>query len=238
MPWRHKLARVLALNLRQFSQAAKEDNINVGLRLMEVATCPQSDSMVVTFVFRHLLDGHLYFESVRWLADTRIPPLLAETIKPPTPMAEMILELLLRPLRLMRLSEDKTYQRLLVAGMNANFFGKAFSEQVRLFILPALSNFDGFPVPEWIRTTASLLAEEEGSAGTASQWMLYSFLRIVRIEPGRFEAIKFGHIPYAIVVKHLALPLSYRSVDRKRLSFVPDSPEEIVNRLFRKECQQ
>ena len=44
-----------------------------------------------------------YFGLVRRLCDKRIPPLLEESFRPPTPLAEAIFSMITRPLRLLML---------------------------------------------------------------------------------------------------------------------------------------
>ena len=51
-----------------------------------------------------------YFGLVRQLCDKRIPPLLEESCRPPTPLAEAIFNMIIRPLKLLMLFTDDEYK--------------------------------------------------------------------------------------------------------------------------------
>ena len=50
-------------------------------------------------MYRHLFTKEKYFRQVRRLIETRIPPLLETTTRPPTPLAGELLNMVARPLQ-------------------------------------------------------------------------------------------------------------------------------------------
>ena len=51
-----------------------------------------------------------YFGLVRRLCDKRIPPLIEENCRPPTPLAEAIFKMILRPLKLLNMLNVADYE--------------------------------------------------------------------------------------------------------------------------------
>ena len=54
-----------------------------------------------------------YFGLVRRMCDKRIPPLLEESFRPPTPLAEAIFSMIVRPFKLLRMfiTDDDPYTK-------------------------------------------------------------------------------------------------------------------------------
>ncbi len=193
--WKHRLGRLLAVVVRALGQAASstEENVNPMLRLLELSTASPREEMaglgegaasertaVSRAIFlRHLFPGG-YFASLRTLCDARLPPLLdSESPSPPTPMAGAIFDLVVRPVRLARREEDGDgdFGDALRKGLCAAFLAAPFSEQVRLFVLPALAHSD-IPVFDLITL------KEAKRFASPSPWMLYSYLKIGNEQTG------------------------------------------------------
>ena len=140
--WLHRVSRLCELCIRLLGAAQKEDNINPVLRVLEIFTTSDNFSASdeghgVDYIFRYAAK-HSYFESLRSLCDSRIPPLIEETVRPPTAMAGVILDMILRPLKYLLRSEVKLRTEM-VERLTAAFFAAPFSEQVKFFVLPALA---------------------------------------------------------------------------------------------------
>ena len=88
--WVYRVAAVMKACLSSFKNSA--DNVNPQLRMMEVFSASSP-------VFRYLLSNDLYYSGLRTLCDSRIPSSLTEeTLQPPTPIAELVLALIMNPL--------------------------------------------------------------------------------------------------------------------------------------------
>ena len=89
----YRVAAVMKACLSSFKHSASSaDNINPQLRMMEVFSSSSP-------VFKYLLSNDLYYSGLRTLCDSRIPSSLTEeTLQPPTPIAELVLALIMNPL--------------------------------------------------------------------------------------------------------------------------------------------
>ena len=64
----------------------------------------------VKTIYKYLMRHCDYFGLVRRLCDKRIPPLIEENPHPPTPLAEAIFKMILRPLNLLTLFIGEDYR--------------------------------------------------------------------------------------------------------------------------------
>jgi hypothetical protein len=176
-PWHYKMTRLLHLCVETFQASGQSENINPCLRVFEIFSTENRDGCSKDDCIRYFtyLLPRGYFESIRRLCDSRVPPIIDETSRPPTPMAELIFELITRPLKLMQ-GAEKSFKVLLAQSLNAAFFAQEFTEQVKLFILPALAN-SGFPTLDWMSGLS--LADLHPTS-----CLLYSVLRVTRM-PGK-----------------------------------------------------
>lgn len=177
--WSYKMARLLHLSLKFAANAGPEENIATTLRLVEIFSTSSNYSSTgetsVVQIFNYLVRKN-YFSLVRKLCDSRIPPLIEETAKPPTMMAETILDMIMRPLQLVY--QDPTFSFVLLRSLTESFFASQFSEQVDFFILPSLASQSGFPYMEWNKCLSQCEVQK-------SPWLLYSFLKLGKIHIGK-----------------------------------------------------
>lgn len=84
------------------------DSIAVSLRMLEIFTSmeviknvlnEEKAKILVARIFIYLV-GKNYFKSLKFLIDEKTPPLLCESVEPPTPLIACLFDLLLRPLQL------------------------------------------------------------------------------------------------------------------------------------------
>lgn len=193
--WHFRVNCILSAISDLFLKSNKEDNINPCLRFMEVMTTTRENEDIGKMQdrFAFLLSGD-YLASLRALCDSRIPPILTETTRPPTPLAEMILQLILKPIRIQS-QADKKFKQLLMRKLCDSFFSKPFSEQVRLFILPSISSGLCFPIADF---TANVKLEEL----QPSPWLLYSFLKLGIPDKDAFSPLQFHQ--YWAILSHLS----------------------------------
>eukprot|EP00095_Tigriopus_kingsejongensis_P006661 maker-scaffold363_size195477-snap-gene-0.52 protein:Tk06661 transcript:maker-scaffold363_size195477-snap-gene-0.52-mRNA-1 annotation:"ubiquitin-protein ligase e3c" len=200
----YRVARLCQLCLQLILRASPEENVNPALRILEIftatATYPAGSDLAVAQIFRYLIRRD-YFECLRSLCDARIPPMIEATSKAPTPLAEIILDLIARPLRLLSQSEQSLRSEI-VRRLGRSFFQTEFSEQVRNFILPALSETQ-FPFLEWI---SALNREDEALSNI---WLLYSFLSLGHLKLEEYAQIEV--IQYLTVLSHLTEAISRAS---------------------------
>lgn len=168
--WTFKVARLTNLALKYVAQAPLNENIASLLRFIEIFTNPQTFDNDLQFY--DFLVRQDFFAHVRKICDLRIPPLLHETTKAPTPMAETVLNLIMQPLKL---TSDENFMKPVLLNLTKNFLTEKFSEQVDFFVLPSLAAEKNFPYGLW----SKVLHQEKTMKKTP--WLLYSFLKIGKI---------------------------------------------------------
>jgi ubiquitin-protein ligase E3 C len=109
------------------------ENLASSLRFMQVYTCQENYSSngltILTKIYKFLIKDS-YFSKVRQLIDTKIPPLLSVTIRPPTPVSEEILQMILRPLDIVDGIQDRALVNDILRQLCDNIFCTEFTEQV------------------------------------------------------------------------------------------------------------
>ena len=98
--WTHTLCK-LSLSCVELL-ASSPDSIAASLRFLQIytnnATFPNKPDLV-TNIYKYLV-SRKYFSLVRTVIDSRVPPVLSETTRPPTPLAGEILQMVLTPVNL------------------------------------------------------------------------------------------------------------------------------------------
>ena len=100
--WQFLICRLAVLALSHLTDSG--DNPASCLRFLEVYTgrsgyaADRAEAVLGRF-YRHLV-ARDYYGAVRRLVDTRVPPLLGPALKPPTPLAGEILQMVSRPLHI------------------------------------------------------------------------------------------------------------------------------------------
>lgn len=122
--WVYRISAVMKACLASFKHSASSgDNINPQLRMMEVFSASNS-------VFKYLLSNDLYYSGLRTLCDSRIPSSLTEeTLQPPTPIAELVVALIMNPL--VHVADDRATRKNAFRSLTAEFFERPLSPQVR-----------------------------------------------------------------------------------------------------------
>lgn len=156
----------------------------VPLRVLEVFTAKENNERILKDATdRHLigifiyLAENKYFAQLRKLIDEKVPPLLEPTPIPPTPMSACLLDMLRRPLGLISTSEENDESSVaILEEFCRNILAPRMSEPVRMFVLPALSEFPGLPY-------GPLIDCVNGLAGDPTLCLLYGLLIL---EPAGF----------------------------------------------------
>ena len=187
--WR--LARLINLALIYVSNAPSNDNIAVLMRFIEIFTniYRTEPNKVALSIYKYLITRN-YYGHLRKLCDARIPPLMSETVKAPTPMAETIYGLIMIPFSLQDFDQQE-FGSSVLTNLTDNFLSTEFSEQVDLYIVPALSHEKAFPYSLWNKVLESQkkvsLSETTTNTTTTKRtpWLLYSFLKLGSLHLGQ-----------------------------------------------------
>ena len=185
--WR--LARLINLALIYVSNAPSNDNIAVLMRFIEIFTniYRTEPNEVALSIYKYLITRN-YYGHLRKLCDARIPPLMSETVKAPTPMAETIYGLIMIPFSLQDFDQQE-FGSSVLTNLTDNFLSTEFSEQVDLYIVPALSHEKAFPYSLWNKVLESQkkvsLSETTTTTTKRTPWLLYSFLKLGSLHLGQ-----------------------------------------------------
>ena len=112
-----------------------KENLASSLRFIQVFTSQENYTTnglaILTKIYKFLIKDS-YFVKIRQLIDTKIPPILAPTTKPPTPLSEEILQMVLRPLDIVDSVQDRAMVNDILRQLSEHMFCKELSEQVNL----------------------------------------------------------------------------------------------------------
>eukprot|EP00092_Neocalanus_flemingeri_P033885 GFUD01036847.1.p1 GENE.GFUD01036847.1~~GFUD01036847.1.p1 ORF type:complete len:1078 (-),score=314.76 GFUD01036847.1:112-3345(-) len=208
--WQFLVCRLLSVATSYLLDT--RENLASSLRFMQVFTCQENYSAnglaILTKVYKFLIKDS-YFAKIRKLIDTKIPPLLAVTTRPPTPLSEEILQMVLRPLDIVDGVQDRAMVNNILRQLCENIFCGELTEQVRLFILPSLASHSQFPLTKLVQ---SLLSSDGSLAVSRTTSMLYSFLAISR--NGLASILPGNEQTFLAVLTHLCCgAISTRTVD-------------------------
>lgn len=93
--WAHRVSRLVLLALQYMSRASSDRSISRPLRFVQVyADYDQRPSQL-----RFLVENG-YYRCLRRICDLRIPPIIEESSKAPTPLAEAVFDMMAKPLSL------------------------------------------------------------------------------------------------------------------------------------------
>ena len=170
--WAFKLARLLNISLKFIASAQSSESIGSLMRFIEIFTSLQTyenNPNQLIQIYDYMIRQDFYAD-LRRICDIRIPPMVKETTKAPTPLAETYFNLIMQPLGLVK--SDDGFASNVLLNLTKNFLTHRFSEQVDYYIVPALAAEKTFPYAIW----GKILQKNADMKKTP--WLLYSFLRI------------------------------------------------------------
>lgn len=130
-------------------------------------------------IFVYLIK-HKYFGQLRKLIDEKIPPMLEATSVAPTPISKCLVDMIKRPLDLICYLERKDdFSMLVLQELCRSILSPRLSDPIRMFIIPALSEFKEFPYIQLIDCINRLSIDTTIS-------LLYS---VLSLETSRFSAV-------------------------------------------------
>lgn len=183
--WLFKLARLTNLAVK-FMAVNNQENVAPLLRFIEIFTSTQSynESKLLLQLFDYAVRQD-FFAHLRRICDAKIPPMMAETTKAPTPIAETLFNLIMQPLKLIR-DDNEEFGKKVLLNLTKNFLTCQFSEQVDFFIVPSLAIEKSFPYGLWSKILYQC-SSSETQPEIQTPWLLYSFLKIGKIHLGNSE---------------------------------------------------
>ena len=190
--WCFLMCRMLGHATHILSTMDSNATLAPPLRLLEEFTresnYPNNGNKVVARMYRHLFTKEKYFKQVRRLIETRIPPLLETTTRPPTALAGELLNMVARPLEAVQQLQDRSLTAEMMHQLCQEFLSPDPSDQVHLFLLPSLASLHLLRLDPLVQC---LLDESRVVARTPC--LFYSFLLlsqegILGIASGREEA--------------------------------------------------
>lgn len=140
-------ACLVQLTLPQSAQA-------IPLRMLETFTTVAAVERYVedeTLLYKYLervfafLIARNYFGRLRQLLDEKCPPLDGETLHAPNPLAEALLQLLLRPLAVASRLPVGEQSQLFCRNFISEILAMPHTEPIRYFVLPCLAESTEFP---------------------------------------------------------------------------------------------
>lgn len=104
-----------------------------------------------------------YFVRLRQLLDDKCPPLDGETLHAPTPFADALMQLMLRPLSVALRQPCSELSQLFSRKFICDILATPHTEPVRYFVLPCLAESEEFPYALLMHTLHALLDISEYS---------------------------------------------------------------------------
>lgn len=159
--WCHRLKRLLNCCMNQIF--CQHHSPAIPLRMLEVFTScdsvmkfiqnPYTVQQYLEAVFKFMIKKE-YFYKIRRLIQEKIP-ILDDDDNYSSPIADAILQMLVRPLRLIDLGSEELREEIL-QSFTSKILSQEFSEQIKYFIIPQLAKQDDFPFVPWINYLAKL----------------------------------------------------------------------------------
>ncbi|XP_074640383.1 ubiquitin-protein ligase E3C-like [Tubulanus polymorphus] len=221
------LQRLLSLCCRYLGNiAALLSPIALPMRMLELFTktasyeqhCSSSDlsSNIVNSLMIYLVEKG-YFQVMRKLLENRVPSSLESSPIPPTPVAGAILDFIKKPLLVVKAMTNHPANNLILCQFCKDILCSAFSEQVSLFLIPALAN-DQFPFQQIVH---ALLPPDSsqmnfGLTVPSSLWLLYAVLKFSQSHLDNLSEVDKGQ--YILILQQLIPQLPY-----KKASFVANT---------------
>ncbi|KAK3800090.1 hypothetical protein RRG08_015057 [Elysia crispata] len=156
------------------SIASTNAPIAIPMRILEVFLTPSTykelnmvqemDSQRIVIELQQSLVKKGYFPCLRQLLNNRVPASLEKTAVPPTPIAESIFDLIMSSVNFAVMTSDKKFRQDILRTVTKTFLCEQYSEQIALFLLPAMA-YGKYPFP-FVELIHTLI---EGANGPADE---------------------------------------------------------------------
>ncbi|XP_017478556.1 PREDICTED: ubiquitin-protein ligase E3C [Rhagoletis zephyria] len=160
--WLHRLKKLLDICMTQMT--LPNTSPAIPLRILEVFTSTavldrymEDEDRVHAYllVIFSFLVKHEYFVRLRELLETKCPPLDGETLHAPSPFADAIFQLMLRPLLL------KNKIPVIYEEFSKHILAKPFSDPIRNYVLPSMAECSDFPFYQLIQMLQHLICSQK-----------------------------------------------------------------------------
>ena len=127
--------------------------IAIPLRVLEIFTIFENDESSrqhLQTIFTYLLKNN-YYEQMKKLIDSKIPPIDIPSAVPPTPIAKWLFNMIQRPLSIVyHLNQLNDFAFLAMRELCVSILSQKLTEPVTGFIFPALMESKEFPFDKLI----------------------------------------------------------------------------------------
>ncbi|KAL9703153.1 hypothetical protein quinque_006671 [Culex quinquefasciatus] len=164
--WTYRIKKLLGLCLQQIF--VPEHSPTIPMRMLEIYSSnayvgkyipeepttgtASSSRTYLEAIFCYLI-RQKYFRIVRRLIEEKIPPVDEDTTTIPNPIAEALLQMLLRPLKLLP-TANETFNASILQSFSFHILSPDFSAQIKHYIVPALAASTDFPYISLVRFIA------------------------------------------------------------------------------------
>lgn len=190
--WAYLLPRLVSMALQVITQPVQEGGSAVShaapLRLLEIVLVPESwptklpppqQRLFLASLYSHLISKG-YYHQVVGLLTTRVPEVYEPSQEPPTPLADALLHLLMKPLTFSVTLTDPTLLCHVLSEMCQQVLGGAVHSQISNYIIPCLASSEAHKLP-MDRVVAVLATHPIKTMDTCPPpALLYSLLMLVR----------------------------------------------------------
>uniref|UniRef100_A0A1Q3F789 Ubiquitin-protein ligase E3C n=1 Tax=Culex tarsalis TaxID=7177 RepID=A0A1Q3F789_CULTA len=164
--WMYRIKKLLGLCLQQIF--IPEHSPTIPMRMLEIYSSnayvgkyiPEEPATGTTSSTRTYLEAifcylirQKYFRIMRRLIEEKIPPVDEDTTSIPNPIADALLKMLLRPLKLLP-TANEAFNASILHSFTVHILSPNFSNQIKHYIVPALAASNEFPYISLIRFIA------------------------------------------------------------------------------------
>ncbi|XP_055534265.1 ubiquitin-protein ligase E3C [Wyeomyia smithii] len=165
--WIYRLKKLLGLCLQQIFNP--DHSLTIPIRMLEIYSSssyidehihpdnPQASRNYLENIFCYLIRQR-YFQIVRQLIEQKIPSLDEDTTVLPNPIGDALLQMFLRPLRLISTAitaESEQFNANILQSFCFYILSPDLSNQIRHYIIPSLANSIDFPYIALVRYIAN-----------------------------------------------------------------------------------
>ncbi|XP_066959810.1 ubiquitin-protein ligase E3C [Macrobrachium rosenbergii] len=155
--WMYLLPRLVNMSMDVITHSVNEVPMAhaPSLRLLEIMTSTESwgtklsasdQQLFLTSLYSYMITRG-YHKQIVQLILSRVPDVYETIDAAPTPLADSLLKLLLKPIHFASLTGNSTLMSCVIEGFCQEVFGKAAHTQIRNFVIPCLANESSVKLP-------------------------------------------------------------------------------------------
>ncbi|XP_058832317.1 ubiquitin-protein ligase E3C [Topomyia yanbarensis] len=158
--WTYRIKKLLGLCLQQIF--IPEHSSTIPMRMLEIYSCntyiekysnlQTRGRSYLEDIFCYLI-RQKYFQIIRQLIEEKIPPIDEDTTVLPNPIGDALLQMLLRPLKLIPTANER-FNASILQSFCFYILSPNFSDQIKHYIVPSLAKNADFPYITLVRYIA------------------------------------------------------------------------------------